>query len=760
MRSGILVSLTVVVLCAFAATAESAQVIYVDDDAVEGGNGSSWQTACRYLQDALVLAGAAAKPVEIHVAVGIYKPDQGAGITPGDRAANFQLLNGVTLKGGYAGITASDPNGRDPGLYETLLNGDLAGNDNNNDPGSGRDDSCHVVIGSLTDNTAVMDGVKITGSMWLWLAPPCRFGPGSTARVFIDAGSPTIRNCQFVAGGHGISDATVYLSKASAPTFTGCVFRDNHTGMCSMSSSPTVSNCLFTGNTWRAVECDEGGAPSFTDCRFESNHTGVDGSGDISLMFTGCAFVDNSTAVSAGTRTVSATDCIFESNRRAVQVYSGSLGLTRCRFSGNTSGALSTSGDTSLTRCSFTDNSGGLAAGIWAHGSVTASDCTFLDNSAGVVGAILGGDLLTLRNCEFSGNAGSRIGAVDMGGGVLQATGCLFTGNSGERTGALSSDAAVFSLSNCTFADNRGSTNAIRYDKPGPACPAVVTQCIIWDGPTVVLEETPEAGPVTISYCDVQGGYPGEGNFDADPCFVTLGFWADPNDPSIVLGRQDVNAVWVRGDYHLKSQAGHWDQETADWVLDEITSPCIDGGDPNSPIGAEPFPNGGVANIGAYGRTAEASRSYFGKPVCETQIAGDINGDCIVNDTDMAILTSHLLMEGWPASDLPPTVVITEPQEGDGFHDTTPFNIRADAADADGVVIQVAFRMEYRSGTMSVGSGFTDADSSDGWGRQWRWPKYAATEPETVWTIWAEAMDNDGNITISPKIQVTRYVTN
>jgi hypothetical protein len=70
------------------------QVIYVDDGAAPGGDGSSWAHACRYLQDALAQAAGAAGPVEIRVAQGVYQPDQGAGVTPGDRAATFELLNG------------------------------------------------------------------------------------------------------------------------------------------------------------------------------------------------------------------------------------------------------------------------------------------------------------------------------------------------------------------------------------------------------------------------------------------------------------------------------------------------------------------------------------------------------------------------------------------------------------------------------------------------------------------------------------------
>ena len=108
-------------------------------------------------------------------------------------------------------------------------------------------------------------------------------------------------------------------------------------------------------------------------------------------------------------------------------------------------------------------------------------------------------------------------------------------------------------------------------------------------------------------------------SIDSDPYFVNLGYWADVNDPNIEADPNDPNAVWVEGDYHLKSQAGRWDPNSeswpaaAGWVQDDITSPCIDAGDPNSPIGHEPFPNGGIVNMGAYGGTSEASKSYVGE---------------------------------------------------------------------------------------------------------------------------------------------------
>ncbi|MHC4643702.1 MAG: hypothetical protein ACYS32_18830, partial [Planctomycetota bacterium] len=74
----------------------------------------------------------------------------------------------------------------------------------------------------------------------------------------------------------------------------------------------------------------------------------------------------------------------------------------------------------------------------------------------------------------------------------------------------------------------------------------------------------------------------------------------------------------------------------------------IDAGDPAIPIGLEPFPNGGIINMGAYGGTAEASKSYFGEPVCEIIVAGDINGDCIVNSVDFALMAAHWLENNSP----------------------------------------------------------------------------------------------------------------
>jgi hypothetical protein len=54
---------------------------------------------------------------------------------------------------------------------------------------------------------------------------------------------------------------------------------------------------------------------------------------------------------------------------------------------------------------------------------------------------------------------------------------------------------------------------------------------------------------------------------------------------------------------------GRWDSTSESWLIDRTSSPCIDAGDRDTPVGLERFPNGGRVNMGAYGGTPEASLS-------------------------------------------------------------------------------------------------------------------------------------------------------
>ncbi len=90
-------------------------IIYVDDDAPPGGDGSSWATAYRFLQDAM-LSGAG----EVRIAQGTYRPDEDEAnpTGTGDPFAYFDMFFGPgTLRGGFAGIGAPNPDAQNIALY-------------------------------------------------------------------------------------------------------------------------------------------------------------------------------------------------------------------------------------------------------------------------------------------------------------------------------------------------------------------------------------------------------------------------------------------------------------------------------------------------------------------------------------------------------------------------------------------------------------------------------------------------------------------
>jgi phosphotriesterase-related protein len=202
------------------------KIVYVDDSAPMGGDGKSWATACRSLQDGLTAATVqgSAGPREIHLAQGIYPPDRTEIEPQGsrDRAAAFELSEGLRLIGGYAGLGAADPNQRDPTAYQTILSGDLAGNDV--ELRDSTDNSCHVVV---VIGPAVLEGVTITAGRAAGL-------PGD------------LDDLNLLGGGLLIAGHDVLLRE--------CVLKDNFAaergGAAHSVGSPSVAlvNCLMVGN--------------------------------------------------------------------------------------------------------------------------------------------------------------------------------------------------------------------------------------------------------------------------------------------------------------------------------------------------------------------------------------------------------------------------------------------------------------------------------------------------------------------------------
>jgi len=812
------------------------RIIYVDARSTGATDGSSWADAYNYLQDALADANTGQKPIEIRVAQGIYKPDQGANQTPGDRTATFQLINGVAIKGGYAGFAEPDPHARDITLYKTTLSGDLAANDADvNDPAALQDEpsrannSYHVVTGSRTDETAVLDGFSIVAGN----AKGADFWDG--AGMYNVVGSPTVVKCTFYGNAAGFGGGMYNLD--SNPNLTDCDFVKNYrAGMYNDNSNPKIVNCAFTNNvalgmiggaasnTWYSSptfsncafsqnQASDGGAmynstdsePRLTNCAFDRNRATSGNGGAIynngsSVTLIGCIFTANSGRYTIGRggaicndwwSNLTANDCIFngnEASREGGAIYNqmSDLTLSNCTLTQNCispagvptafawGGAICNGSDSRsvLTDCIFVENMAGSGGGMYNYpgGNVTLKGCSFLGNSANAGGALdISHCYATLVGCTFSGNLAAQSGGAIVGSATknrLEIVSCLFCGNKATQGGALYMYYPTnTTFANCTFTSNlatRGNVFACEG-----ATSLELTNCIIWDEPHPgwVFEE-PGNGPgpppaesnISVTYSNVQGGWPGEGNIDIDPYFADPGYWADAGDPNVIVEADDLKAVWMDGDYHLKSQAGRWDPQAQLWVKDDVTSPCIDAGHVTSPIGFEPFPNGGRINMGAYGGTAEASKSYFGEPVCETIVAGDINGDCRVDLSDFAIISSHWLQCGTDFVNKPPRVIITEPTNAAVigiYHPDTPIIIRADASDADGSVVKVQFVIKHTSRHRIRRTARTGQNVTGAWQLEWFWWDEQDPYPEGDFTITAIATDDEGAVTVSPEIVIT-----
>jgi len=395
------------------------RILYVDDDATGANNGSSWVDAYKFLQDAIADASASGKPTEIRVAAGTYRPDQGVGQTSGDRNATFQLLNGVAIKGGYAGAGTPNPGVRDIRLYKTVLSGDLDGSmgeltketffDVMVPRYSSTTASYHVVLAYKVDSLAVLDGFTITGGVANGLDwdPITGIGTYDGGGIYCKLASPTVIDC--------IIRGNCVVFHAGGPGPMGG-------GMYNEEGNPTLIRCTFELNAADDYDSDSWAAGLM-------NHLG----------------------------NIRLTDCVFAYNRTV-----------------NWGGGMANVGNAVLERCRFVGNFARLYGGA-------------IYNSRG---------LLTMSNCLLEQNSSQWYPS----GGIINYGRCEVT--------------------NCTFV--RNSNYALVHSSGHQGDYIMVQNSIFWDGGQEIAD-TSGTIDVQVSYSDVQGGWPGQGNLNANPLFV------DPN---------------------------------------------------------------------------------------------------------------------------------------------------------------------------------------------------------------------------------------
>ncbi len=316
-----------------------------------------------------------------------------------------------------------------------------------------------------------------------------------------------------------------------------------------------------------------------------------------------------------------------------VRIVASRLTIASCIISNNTPGAPALGAgiwlkDTFLlmTNSTITRNSMSVPGGAapWGYGGgifVQGGELTLLDSwvtsnaaaSRGVsrgggicLGGNYGGSRHLISNCVFLGNSASSIGGSAQGGGMfIMATStvvnCVVASNlaatNGIGTGggifADSGSAALryevlsgfghAALINATVAGN--SPEGIRQNATNGIL--AIRSSIIWGNGDDFVSSNAAALPDSLWFSDIEDG----DNVGTNGCRSADPLFADATN-----------------DWHLRSRGGRWTPGGV-WVTDAATSPCIDAGDPAAGYTREPEPNGRRINMGAYGNTAQASRT-------------------------------------------------------------------------------------------------------------------------------------------------------
>lgn len=456
----------------FAAPVAEAKRIYVNIAAANAnGDGESWTTSFKYLQDALAKAKGGD---EVWLAKGTYFPDDrkdGRGL--GDREMSF-VLQGISLHGGFAG-TEGSLGQRNIAANPTFLDGAIWRDSNYND---GAGDEVYWTLNVLTvEKDSTITGLTVQhGNASGYLdANPLHSGGGALVKTGATLTMDQARFYRNRAVNRGGAIAGNVVAKRS-------VFEENSLYGIYSALAPSE----FHGG---AIAGDA----ILDDCRFINNMI------DAELTF----HTDLEASGGAITGKVNARNCLFEGNyidfhdfpftksNCAGGAISGDAALARCQFISN---RLEMSIGASVQRGATVDGGGGAV-----EGRFTVIGCFFENNvisgtlegnplqtkDGPVIDDLLtfgGGALLsrsdtsTIDNSVFNRNSvsasrsgGWRISSYHGGGVILQQNGVLavtsstFYGNSmpgGQTIGSiiLVENSGDLNLLNNIFAENRGSS--------------------------------------------------------------------------------------------------------------------------------------------------------------------------------------------------------------------------------------------------------------------------------------------------------------
>lgn len=306
----------------------------------------------------------------------------------------------------------------------------------------------------------------------------------------------------------------------------------------SRAGSGSISGLTITGGYGRdyfgAGGLYTAGSTTVEYCVIRDNFAEKDGGGfiadDSGATFRACTITGNTPDggfAIAASPLPTFIDCHFDGNfGNGMEVLDGAADFDGCTFNGNFGNGLGIyNSGSNVVRCEARGNSGdGIVLSEVRNSTVEAS--TISENRTGLVVWDTVASQSVVRNLLIYNNHGTtKAGGVEFSG---------------------SSDVP---LENCTIVGNTSDTGigGVRAQYGDDD----LTNCIVWGNAGAQI-----GGPeiLTVTYSDVQGGWPGVGNINADPMFRSYrGFdhvlapgspCIDAGDPMLEDGMYDTHPRW------------------------------------------------------------------------------------------------------------------------------------------------------------------------------------------------------------------------
>ncbi len=399
----------------------------------------------------------------------------------------------------------------------------------------------------------------------------------------------------------GLPNGPIYADGSETVNIVNCCFKNNNAlnsgGAIKVISNTSLNvyNCIFENNTANS----DGGAihimpgtllkQSVSHCTFISNKAGRGGAIGIensSLIVEDCIFINNSAGRLVNTANADGGAILIR--------YPRTILIRNCEFIGNCADSKSMA------------RGGAIYAEMTLHESIFAlSDSVIKNNRSWSNNTAYGGGiflnlmssfqsiLCSINSCQIEQNKcviETTSANQCAGGGIYVNTGKftaennIIRGNEAAYGEAIFTNESTLMLFNCLISGNvfnskkwnqelcsavmlQGSkkttiagstlTGNMGYQAIANSNKLSLVNSIIhtgWKGRYSRNAIHPSSA-IEATYCNIQmssGGklpYPGQGNINADPCFIAAGYW-DANGTS-----DRTDDFWVEGNYHLRPKS-------------------------------------------------------------------------------------------------------------------------------------------------------------------------------------------------------------